>query len=89
VTALDAENPDVPPLFLARAGRDHPALLEGADTFVRKAQERGVNLRVVDHPSGQHGFDTRDDDERSREIIRETLEFFVRHLGPSKAPTES
>jgi hypothetical protein len=44
---------------------------------------------VVDHPGGQHGFDTRDDDERSREIIRETLEFFVRHLGPSKAPTES
>jgi hypothetical protein len=37
---------------------------------------------VLDHPNGQHGFDTRDDDERSREIIRETLEFFVRHLGP-------
>jgi hypothetical protein len=37
---------------------------------------------VLDHPTGQHGFDTRDDDERSRQIIRETLEFFVRHLGP-------
>jgi acetyl esterase/lipase len=82
VTALDADNPDLPPLLVARAGRDHAALLEGTDTFVRKAQERGVNLKVLDHPNGQHGFDTRDDDERSREIIRETLEFFVRHLGP-------
>ena len=89
VAALDAENLDLPPLFLARAGRDHAALLEGTDTFVRKARQRGVNLTVLDHPTGQHGFDTRDDDERSREIIRETLEFFVRHLGPPMAPTES
>jgi len=35
---------------------------------------------VLDHPDGQHGFDTRDDDERSREIIDETLTFFARHL---------
>ena len=80
VTALDAENPDLPPLFLARAGRDRAPLLEGTDTFVRKAQERGLDLTVLDHPTGQHGFDTRDDDERSREIIREALEFFGHHL---------
>ena len=88
VTALDADSPDLPPLILARAGRDRAALLEGTDTFVRRAQERGVDLRVLDHPNGQHGFDPRDKDERSREIIRETLEFFVRHLGLSKVPTE-
>jgi acetyl esterase/lipase len=81
VTALDVKNPDLPPLLLARAGRDHPALLEGTDAFVLKARQRGIDLTVLDHPNGQHGFDTRDDDERSREIIRETLEFFARHLG--------
>jgi acetyl esterase/lipase len=80
VTALDDENSNLPPLLLARAGRDHVAVLEGTDTFVRKAQERGLDLTVLDHQAGQHGFDTRDDDERSRQIIRETLEFFVRHL---------
>ena len=80
VAALDAESPNLPPLLLARAGRDHVALLEGTDTFVRRAHERSVDLTVLDHPTGQHGFDTRDDDERSREIIREALEFFVRHL---------
>jgi len=80
VTALDAEMPDLPPLLLARAGRDGAAALEGADTFIRRARQRGVDLTVLDHPTGQHGFDTRDDDERSREIIRETLDFFVRNL---------
>ena len=86
--ALDSETLDLPPLLLARAGRDNAAILEGTDTFVLRARERGIDLTVLDHPNGQHGFDTRDDDERSREIIRETLEFFVRHLGPSKVPTE-
>ena len=88
VTALDADNPDLPPLVVARAGRDHATFLEGTDTFVRRAQERGINLMVLDHPTGQHGFDTLDDDERSREVISETLEFFVRHLDPSKGLTE-
>jgi acetyl esterase/lipase len=80
LSALDSETPDLPPLLLARAGRDNAAILEGTDAFVRRARQRGIDLTVLDHPSGQHGFDTRDDDERSREIIREALEFFVRHL---------
>src|SRR5712691_5066972 len=80
VTALDSATSDLPALLLARAGRDSAPLLEGTDTFVRRAREGGLDLTVLDHPTGQHGFDTRDDDERSRDIIREALEFFVRHL---------
>jgi acetyl esterase/lipase len=80
VTALDSDTPDMPPLLVARAGRDRPAILTGTDTFIRRCRERGVDLVVVDHLDGQHGFDTRDDDERSREIIRETLTFFAWHL---------
>ncbi len=80
LTALDTDTPGLPPLLLVRAGRDGAPLLEGTDTFVRRARERGVDLTVFDHPTGQHGFDTRDDDERSREIIGLTLDFFVRYL---------
>jgi acetyl esterase/lipase len=80
LTALESETADLPPLLVARAGRDSGQILEGTDTFVGKARRRGVNLTVLDHPTGQHGFDTRDDDERSREIIGLTLDFFVRHL---------
>jgi acetyl esterase/lipase len=80
ITALDAEIVDLPPLLLARAGRDTPEILRGTDAFIKRARERGVDLTVLDHANGQHGFDTRDDDERSREIIRATLDFFARHL---------
>ena len=80
VTALDADAPDLPPVLVARAGHDRPALLLGTETFVRKARQKGVDLTFLDHPTGQHGFDSRDDDEHSRKIIVQTLEFFVRHL---------
>jgi acetyl esterase/lipase len=80
LTALDADTPDLPPLLLMRAGRDSARLLEGTDTFVRRARQRGVDLTVLEHPTGRHGFDTLDDDDRSREIIHEALEFFARHL---------
>jgi acetyl esterase/lipase len=80
VTALETDTPNLPPLLLACAGRDSAELLEGAHMFVSKAREGDVDLTVLDHPSGQHGFDTRDDDARSREIIGLTLDFFVRHL---------
>lgn len=79
VTALDTDTP-LPPLLLARAGRDSDLLLQGTDIFVRKARQRDVDLTVLDHPTGQHGFDIRDDEERSRQIIGLTLDFFVRHL---------
>jgi len=80
LTALETGTLNLPPLLLVRAGRDSPALLEGTDTFVRRARERGVDLTVLDHPTGQHGFDTVDNDDRSREIIGAALDFFVRHL---------
>ena len=80
VTALESEPTDLPPLLLARAGRDSPALLEGTGTFVRRARERAIDITVLDHPTGRHGFDTLDDDDRSREIIGLALDFFVRHL---------
>jgi acetyl esterase/lipase len=80
LSALDSETLDLPPLLLARAGRDSAPLLEGTDTFVRRARERNIDLTVLDHPTGRHGFDTIDDDDRSREIIGLTLDFFVRHL---------
>ena len=82
VSALEGETLDLPPLLLVRAGLDAPKILEGTDAFVRRAREREVDLTVLDHPTGHHGFDIRDDDERSREIIRETLTFFVDHLRP-------
>jgi hypothetical protein len=34
----------------------------------------------MNHPTGLHGFDLLNDDARSREILRATLEFVKTHL---------
>lgn len=69
-----------PPLLLARAGRDGPEINEAMDGFLRRALELNLSVDYYNHPEGQHGFDIRDDDDRSREIIAATLAFLVRHL---------
>jgi acetyl esterase/lipase len=65
----------VPPLLVARAGQDHPWLNGAIDRFVAAALARNAPLDLLNHPAGHHGFDVLDDDERSREILRRTLEF--------------
>jgi len=75
-------DPAFPPLFIARAGKDAiPALNERLDRFVADALAANAPVTLVNHPTGVHGFDVENDDERSREIIRGVLEFLQTHLG--------
>jgi acetyl esterase/lipase len=80
VNALGNSAVGLPPILVGRAGRDSPQLTAGADRFIARALELNVDLSVWNHPTGQHGFDVRDDDDRSREIIRAALDFFARRL---------
>ncbi|MFN2385342.1 MAG: alpha/beta hydrolase [Thermoanaerobaculia bacterium] len=69
------------PLFVARAGRDEiPGVNESIDGFAAAALERNAPLTLVNHPTGFHGFEHRNDDERSREILRMWIEFLRMHL---------
>lgn len=70
----------IPPLFVARAGLDRPFLNESIDEFVQLAIAGNVPITSMNHPEGLHGLDILNDDERSREIIRATLEFLNVHL---------
>jgi len=70
----------IPPVLIARAGRDLPQLNEGIDYFVQQALKKNVALDLLNHATGQHGFDGRDDDERTRDILRRTVEFIRIHL---------
>lgn len=83
----------VPPLFVARAGKDEiPTLLDSVDRFAAEALKRNVPVTVMNHPSGSHGFDNQVDDERSREIVRGAVEFMKLQLGiggTGNAPTGS
>lgn len=71
---------DMPPLMIARAGRDSAEINASIDSFVTAAATAGVTLDLFFHPTGQHGFDVRDDVPRSHELIEQALAFFVRHL---------
>ena len=72
----------IPPLFIARAGKDAiPGVNASIDKFVAEALERNLTLTVVNHPAGSHGFDHKEDDARTREILEMALAFFRAHLG--------
>ena len=49
------------------------------DRFVREALNRKANLDLSNHANGQHGFDVLDDNARTREIIKRTIEFVKAH----------
>lgn len=68
-----------PPVLVARAGRDWPWLNATIDAFVARALAANAAIDVMNHPEGQHGFDTLDDDARSREIVERTIAFVKAH----------
>jgi acetyl esterase/lipase len=82
---LTARPEAVPPLFVARAGQDRPALNASIDRFVAAALAHNVSVAVANHPTGPHGFSVRDASPRSREILRSTLAFLGTHLGTAPA----
>ncbi|MGH9901289.1 MAG: hypothetical protein ACRD68_05550, partial [Pyrinomonadaceae bacterium] len=63
------------PLFVARAGFDNANLNNSIDEFMRQAVAEDVPATFVNYADGQHGFDLVDDNDKSREIVRQTLEF--------------
>lgn len=72
----------LPPIFVARAGHDQiPDLEPGLDRFVAAAIANNVSLEFWNHPEGVHGFDSQNNDERSREIVKAALAFMKTHLG--------
>jgi len=64
-----------PPMFVARAGREEPGLNAAVDSFIQMAVDRKATLDFSNHPNGQHGFDVLDDNQRTREIIKRTIDF--------------
>ena len=65
----------LPPMFIARAGLDVADLNAGLDQFVQLALKNNMSIEVLNHATGHHGFDIEDDNARSREILKRTIEF--------------
>lgn len=70
----------LPPILLAKAGRDNPILIEGTDRFVGDLTALGGRVTMLTHDTGSHAFDIRDNDDRSREIIKQTIDFMKASL---------
>jgi acetyl esterase/lipase len=76
ITYLDQDAAKLPPMFVARAGRDEiPDLEPALDRFVAEAVHRNIALEFINHPLGVHSFDNQNDDARSREIVKAAIEF--------------
>ncbi len=69
-----------PPLFIARAGLDDPVANASIDRFYAEACASGARVELARHPAGQHGFDVLDDDDTSRDIIAQILDFMQKNL---------
>ncbi|HEY7093470.1 MAG TPA: hypothetical protein VH393_09840 [Ktedonobacterales bacterium] len=82
ITALGQPDVTIPPLLIARAGKDPPELNETIDRFAAAALRQNVSLDLLNYADGQHGFDILDDTERSRHIIQQTLSFMCMHANP-------
>ncbi|MGD0781691.1 MAG: alpha/beta hydrolase [Candidatus Aminicenantales bacterium] len=80
VVAIGETPGKVPPVFIGRAGLDNPVLNAGIDEFMGLALKKNIRLTVRNHPEGYHGFDVRNDDATSRDIIREAFAFLKAHL---------
>jgi len=81
VATLEDRGAPAIPLFIARAGRDQiPGVKEWIDRFVAVALDKNASIVLATHPTGLHGFDTRNDDARSREIIAMAIAFMKDHL---------
>ena len=64
------------PILLARAGKESfPGLNTTIDAFMAETLSKGVNVELINHAGGEHAFDVRNDDARTREIIARTLSF--------------
>jgi acetyl esterase/lipase len=71
---------DFPPFFIARAGLDsNPMLNASIDSFAQKACMYNMPFTLANHPKGVHGFDSQNNDARTKEIIEQMIIFLRSH----------
>jgi dienelactone hydrolase len=63
------------PVLVAKAGRDVAAINDSIERFVAKSRRVGARVELLEHASGDHGFDAHRPNARAAAIIRRTLAF--------------
>jgi hypothetical protein len=69
------------PLLIVRAGLDNvPYLNLALSAFYEKAIEQNLPVTLINYPDGYHAFEFNNDNETTRMIIKNTLEFWKFYL---------
>jgi dienelactone hydrolase len=69
------------PIMIVRAGKDNvPYINQSLASFYEKALYQNLPIILVNYPNGTHGFDTSIDNDLTRQIIKNTLEFWKFNL---------
>ncbi|MBL7961844.1 hypothetical protein JNL27_16550 [bacterium] len=82
---LESMRTDLPILYV-RSGLDGAIINTGIERTIRHMVEVECDLTYIQYAEGQHAFDILDDTDRSRQIIRQTIEFFTYNLTKPDAP---
>jgi dienelactone hydrolase len=73
---------DLPVLYV-RAGLDRPDLNKAITELAALAVSQNAPVTLLNHPTGYHGFEVRNDDGASRAIIEHTIDFVKRATAPA------
>jgi dienelactone hydrolase len=73
---------DLPVLYV-RAGLDRPPVNASIASLVAVAVSQNAPVTLLNHAGGHHGFEMADDDEATRQVIEETLNFVKRATSSS------
>ncbi len=84
VAAIEAADSLSIPVFIARAGLDKHDLNRSIDKFIEVALSKNSSIDFYNNPQGRHAFDILDNNPRSKEIIKKTLEFVRLNLKTGK-----
>lgn len=77
---LRATSKQIPPMFIARAGKDFPEFNRSVDAFTDEARKRNAPVQVENYPEGVHAFDIVSDTDASRAVIAKAVSFVKDHL---------
>ena len=65
---------NLPPILIVMAGNDKFFSTDCNDRFIERYKNDTMILKTI-HETGEHAFDIRNNDDRSIEIIKKTVEF--------------
>jgi dienelactone hydrolase len=76
-------------ILIVRAGLDFYNQNINMETLMKSAFETDSHVEFINYPEGQHAFDAFDDTPRTKEIIKQTIDFLKRKLSKDSGQNET